>query len=121
MVNHRTWYYLGAAIIIGALIVFGMIESNNIRRQQILIQSQSTSDLQQEMTNYVAAQTDPHKLISLAKRLKDADSSILQIIIDKAYALNPNDRDTLVLASQFHPELASKITQIDPLYSASSK
>lgn len=118
MVSTRTWYYLGAAIIAGALIVFGMIQSNNVRRQQILIQSQSTSELQQQITDYVAAQTDSHKLIRLAKHLKEADNSVLQIIIDKAYALSPNDRDTAVLASQFHPELKSKVIQLDPFYSA---
>lgn len=116
MISHRTWYYLAAAIIITALLVFGALETNSIRRQQILIQSQSSSLLQQQLQNYVANQTDPHKLISLAKRLQGADSAVLQVLIDKAYAFNPNDRDVAALDSQFHPELASHVTELDPLY-----
>ena len=68
------------------------------------------------MSSYLARQTDEHKLIRFAKQLKDRDPAILELVVDRAYEVNPKNRDIVVLASIFHPELKPKILEIDPLY-----
>ena len=53
-------------------------------------------------------------VVSLEVPLKEYD----KLIIDRAYAISPNNHDVLVLETQYHPELKSKLIQVDPLYSA---
>ncbi len=119
--SSRAWFYLGAVIIIAGMLVYAAVERAKINQQQILIQDQSTAELKDTLTPYLAKQTDGHKLISLAKHLNGTDPSVLQLIIDRAYALEPKDRDILILDSAFHPELKSQIIALDPLYSAEQK
>ena len=118
MMSGRFWFYL-AVLIVGAgelsLLVGGRARLNNelSRLNQAAFEEQEAA-----LKPYLARQTDERKLVSLAKRLKQGDQRLLQLIIERAYELNPNSRDIALLASYFHPELKEKVKELDPLYSS---
>lgn len=114
--SHRHWFYLAIFIVIAGLLALGAANSNILRRQRQAIEAESLAAQQQQLGLYLAKQTDGHKLVRLAKQMKNGDPNILKAIIDRAYALNPTDRDIVVLASFYNPELKSKVLELDPLY-----
>ncbi len=114
--NDRFWFYLGSLVIVAGLYSWRVATVNAIANEVGRIEQASQRERMSSITQYVTKQTDERKLVSLAKRLKDSDPETLQIIIDRAYALNPGSRDITLLASQFHPELKEKVRQLDPLY-----
>jgi len=112
----RFWFYLGVTVIIVGLYSWRLAAVNGVNRQISRIDQASLQAQSDSLNRWAANQTDERKLISLAKKLKNRDQALLQILIDRAYAINPNSRDITILASQFHPELKDKILQLDPLY-----
>lgn len=114
---HVRWWLYMTAIIVGLILLFtGIFERNHIENKLAVSQSQRNHQTKNELARYLVKQTNPYKLVSLAILLKHSDNSILEPIIDRAYALAPDDASILILDSQFHPELKSKIAIIDPLY-----
>jgi hypothetical protein len=114
--NPRFWFYLLFGIIIVALFSYWAGERNGIQKTLIQQEQQSLNDRHESIKTYAAKQTDARKLVSYAKNISSADSKSLQIIIDRAYELEPNSRDIVILASEFHPELKKRIQELDPLY-----
>lgn len=114
--NHRLWFYLGAAVVILGLYGWRLAGTYSINNQISRINQASQQSQSDNLRRWALNQTDERKLISLAKRLKNRDQWLLQILIDRAYALNPNSRDITLLASQFHPELKPKVLILDPLF-----
>ena len=114
--TNRHWFYLGAIIIIGGLLVVGAANSNLLRRQRLALENQRIVKQKEQFSGYLAKQTDGQKLVRLAKQMKNSDPVILDLIIDRAYELEPADRDIVVLSSYYHPELKNKILELDPLY-----
>ena len=114
--TNRHWFYLGVLIVIGSLLSVGTASANRLKHQQQAIEAATVAEINANLSRYLTKQTDPFKLVRLAKLMRTQDPTILQPIIERAYALAPKNRDITVLASQFHPELKAKILEIDPLY-----
>lgn len=112
----RLWLYLSSAVIVAILLSVAVGLEAKINDSIKTKNQQSLDNEKTEMTQYLAKQTDPFKLVSLAKKLIIINPPLVQLVADKAYELNPNRRDIVLLDSQFHPELKSKLTVIDPLY-----
>lgn len=112
----RFWFYLGVLVIVAGLYTGRTLAVNSINDEISRIDQASQQERIENITRYVATQTDERKLVSLAKRLKDSDQTTLQIIIDRAYILNPGSPTITLLASTFHPELKEKVLELDPLY-----
>lgn len=112
----RFWFYLGSLVIVAGLYSWRTATVNAINNEVSRIEQASQQERVANITRYVATQTDERKLVSLAKRLKNSDQETLRIIIDRAYELNPGSRDITLLASEFHPELKTRVLELDPLY-----
>ena len=116
MSTGRFWLYAIALAVVFSLYLWRVAAiysiSNQIRQSnQLSLQIQQDS-----LENWLNHQPNERKIISLAKLLKNREPALLQKLIDKAYALNPNSRDITLLASDFHPELKDKVLVLDPLY-----
>jgi len=112
----RGWFYLAVLIVVaGEITVLNMVRIKQ-HRELVRINDQATARQQQDLNTYLTRQTDARKLVRLAKLLTHNQSFLLQPIIDRAYALNPNSRDITLLASSYHPELKDQVTKLDPLY-----
>ena len=113
--NFRFWFYLGSSIVIVGLSVSraAVVSStaNGIKQLELSGQEERAGNI----ARYVERQTDEHKLVSLAKRLRYGDRKSLQIIIDRAYALDRGSPVITLLASSFHPELKERVLELDPL------
>ena len=114
--SSRFWFYLGSLVIVAGLYSWRIASVNAINNEVSRLEQANQQERVKNITNYVAGQKDERKLVGLAKRLKDSDRETLQIIIDRAYELNPGSRDITLLASTFHPELKDKVLELDPLY-----
>ncbi|MEK7202018.1 MAG: hypothetical protein AAB669_00585 [Patescibacteria group bacterium] len=112
----RFWFYLGSLVIVAGLYSWRTATVNSINNEVGRIEQASQQERVENITRYVATQTDERKLVSLAKQLKNSDQETLRIIIDRAYELNPGSRDITLLASEFHPELKTRVLELDPLY-----
>lgn len=116
----RVWLYLTGAIIAVALIARGTLAVSAVNHASAALEAQSLGEQQQILGAYLTKQTDEHKLIRFAKQMKSQDPALLMMIADRAYEVNPKNRDIVVLASLFHPELKPKILELDPLYADES-
>lgn len=114
--SNRFWFYLGAAIVIIGLFSYRTAIQNKLSNDIRRIDLESRQTQLSDLSKYLEKETDERKLISLAKKLRNRESWLLQAIIDRAYAINPKSRDITLLASEFHPELKEKIKYLDPLY-----
>jgi len=114
----RFWFYLAVVIALVGLLVFGLIERAKSQVEVSRIDHRAQIERTANMSTYLQHQTDEIKLIRLAKQLKNSQPELVGLVADRAYAINPNSRDVLVLDSYFHPELTSKLLEVDPLYSA---
>jgi len=114
--SKRFWFYLTAIVVIAGLYTWRLAVVNGVNNQIGRIEAAGQAERVGNLHRWVDAQKDERKLISLAKKLRYLDNASLQVLIDRAYALNPNSRDITILASQFHPEFKSKILELDPLY-----
>ena len=114
--SRRLWIYSAVVLIIVVELTFYAIEVIGSNKKIASLNSEALSTRQAELANYLKDQTDQRKLISLAKKLKNQDSSLIQLVADKAYELAPDSRDAVLLAYAFHPELKSKLLELDPLY-----
>lgn len=114
--TRRTWFYLISLIIIVTLGLWYSIATHKIDAQVGRVQAAGLDDQTKSWDTYLAKQTDEHKLVRLLKKLTYADPKVLEMITLKAYELAPDNRDIVILASYFKPELKEKILQLDPLY-----
>lgn len=112
----RFWYYLAALITAVILLTYYAINITVSHRQISHYNAESLENQKSSLENYLTKQTDPRKLISLAKRLKGREDALIQLVADKAYELAPDSRDAALLASAFHSELKDKLLELDPLY-----
>lgn len=112
----RFWFYLTSVVIIIGLYTTRIAVINSLNNTIAKIEQTSRQERIDNLRRYAANTQDERKLVSLAKKIRYEDKEILQTLIDRAYELNPNSRDITILASEFHPELKSKILQLDPLY-----
>ena len=90
--SNRFWFYLGSLVIVAGLYSWRIASVNAINNEVSRIEQTGNQEQIKSVTRYVAAQSDDKKLVSLAKRLKNGDKEILQIIIDRAYEINPGSR-----------------------------
>lgn len=113
--SRRLWLYTIAASIILLLIAFraGSVHSVN-KKADKAIASQNASQ-SSALDSYLSKQTDAFKLVALAKLQPTADSAYLQKVIDRAYQLNSTSPQIAYLASFYHPELKSRVKELDPL------
>ena len=112
----RGWFYLAVVIVlVGEIVTFNMVRIRQ-SRELAEINDQALARQEQDLTIYLTHQTDDRKLVRLAKLLAHDQASPLQLIIDRAYALNPKSRDIALLASSYHPELKDQVTKLEPLY-----
>jgi len=114
--SNRFWFYLGVAIVIVGLFSYRTGVRNKISNDINRINLESRQAALSDLSKYLEKQTDERKLVSLAKKLRNRESWLLEAIIDRAYAINPKSRDITLLASEFHPELKEKVKILDPLY-----
>ncbi len=109
-------FYVICAIAIGgmaiSLLVVKKVSATNLTNQQAQFEKTSLADWQK----YLDAQNDPHKLISLAKRIASNHPRLLEPLFDRAYKLAPGERDIVILDSYYHPELKKRVEDIDPLF-----
>ncbi|MBI4948421.1 hypothetical protein HY844_02625 [Candidatus Berkelbacteria bacterium] len=115
--HNRVWFYLFVLIVIGAEISYLVgINSRTASEIELLNQAAERQSVEQ-IENYASGQTDGYKLVSLSKKLgSDASAKVHEILVLRAYELEPTDRDITVLASYFDARLEPKITELDPLY-----
>src|SRR3989344_6941683 len=113
--SSRFWFYLGSIVIAAGLYTWRVSVINSLNLEMVKINQDAKQERAENMSRYVATQTDERKLVSLAKRLKDGDQESLQIIIHRAYQLNPGSPVITLLSSTFHPELKAKVLELDPL------
>lgn len=116
----RVWLYLTAAVIAVALITRGTLVISAVNKEIAALEAESIANQKDSLAMYLAEQSDEHKLLRLAKQMKNSDPALLIMVADRAYEVNPKNRDIVVLASFFRPELKPKILEIDPLYSESN-
>jgi hypothetical protein len=112
----RFWFYLGASVVIVGLYSWRLAAVNSVTHEISRIDQASLQAQSDSLQTWADGQTDERKVVSLAKKLRTRDQALLKILVDRAYAINPNSRDITILASQIHPELKDKILQLDPLY-----
>lgn len=113
--GNRFWLYLPAAIVALGLVAFWNWERIDSQAQAAAATSQSLAFEQTDLKTFLAKQTDGPKLISLAKHVNSNQPELVEIIIEKAYALAPTNPDAVLLASAYHPELKAKALQLNPL------
>lgn len=116
MMGLRAWFYLAFIIILIGLVSWWAAGRNQLNQAAAQQLEDSQRDQERSLKGYLAKQTDSRKLVSLAKRLKNADSAIIRLVVERAYELNPNSRDIALLASFFNPELKDRVRELDPLY-----
>jgi hypothetical protein len=114
--NARGWYYLTSIVAVGCLCLWYAVSSSRISSQIDSAEAAGIENQTVSWQSYLSKQTDEHKLVRLLKRVSGADAKALELITLKAYELAPNNRDIVVLASYFRPELKEKVLQLDPLY-----
>lgn len=114
--TERFWFYLGVLVIVAGLYTWRVATVNSLNNEIGRLEQAGQQERVQNMTRYVAVQTDERKLVSLAKRLINSDQELLKIIIDRAYELNPGSPTIALLASTFRPELKRRVLELDPLY-----
>lgn len=112
----RHWFYVPVLMIVGGLLSWGAVTAAEIRAEQATADRAGLKSQQAILEQYLNKQTDPVKLIRLAKQTKNSDPALLEMIADRAYQIAPKNRDVAVLAAEFHPELKAKVLEIDPLY-----
>lgn len=112
----RFWAYLAAMIIIAALMVFFYGSRARLERETARVEAASFQAARTDLENYLARQTDGRKMVTLAKRLSHQDARLIEPIIARAYALNPNSRDIAILLAAFRPEMKKRVEELDPLY-----
>lgn len=112
----RFWFYRGAAIIIVGLVSLLVAETTATNRAVERLNSAAATARSNQLQTYLAKQTDPHKLVRLARALVATDQiTDAQAVIDKAYELEPNSPTITLLASQFHPQLKKRVQELNPL------
>ncbi len=118
--SSRVWLYLTAVIIAGALVTRGALAVSAVNRESRSLEAKSLNEQREILDRYLAKQTDEHKLLRLAKQMQHRPSELLQMVAERAYEVNPNNRDIVVLNSFFKPELKPRIIELDPLYADES-
>lgn len=119
--DKRFWFYLGVLIVIAGEISYYRATQNRIAQELARLNLSAQEQRINDLKNYLGRQTDERKLVSLAKKLRFSEAKTLQLIIDRAYELNPNSRDITLLASEFHPELKERVKELDPLYAGTKQ
>ncbi|HUD21105.1 MAG TPA: hypothetical protein VMQ44_03510 [Candidatus Saccharimonadales bacterium] len=112
----RIWFYLAAIIIIAGLVCYYEAVKNRTSRQVATLERAGVQDQKDQLASYLQKQTDAYKVISLAKQMKNASPDLIEMMADRAYQLDPTNRDVVLLSSAFHPELKSQVLKLDPLY-----
>ena len=115
----RLWFYLAAVIVIVTLICSYEAIKNKTNRQVATSEQAGIQDQKNQLSSYLQKQTDAHKVLSLAKLMKNASPDLIEMMADRAYQLDPTNRDVVLLSSAFHPELKSQVLKLDPLYGSS--
>lgn len=114
--HNRFWLYLAFGIVLAGLISYWTIEKNSLQAsvvsEQLINQQQRVS----AMKDFLSRQTNGHKLVSLAKRMNPEDSKLIEMVIMRAYELEPDRRDIAILASTYDSSIEKKIQFLDPLY-----
>ena len=112
----RFWLYLAAVIILVAetTILYG--SRARLEREAAALEATNWQITKTSLEDYLAGQTDARKMVSLAKRMSSQDPRLIELIIERAYLLNPNSRDIAVLLAAFRPEMKKRVIELDPLY-----
>lgn len=114
--HNRFWLYLAFGIVLTGLISYWTIEKNSL--QASIVSKQQTNEQQRisAMEDFLSRQTNGHKLVSLAKRMNPEDSKLIEMVVMRAYELEPDRRDIALLASAYDPAIKKRIEKLDPLY-----
>ncbi len=114
--SKRFWFYSASLIVMAGLLVWLLALRNQLRNEQQRQQTLFAAEQQALLSNYLSSQDDERKLVTLAKTYAKTQPELVRPVIERAYELNPNSRDIVILASHYHPELKEKIKFLDPLY-----
>lgn len=115
--SRRFWFYSASLIVIAGLLVWLLAIRNQHRNEQERQEALFAADQQAQLEKYLSDHNDDRKLVTLAKHYAKTEPGLVRQVVEKAYELNPNSRDIVILVSHYHPELKEKIKFLDPLYS----
>lgn len=112
----RAWLYLGVAIMLVALLTWYEEEKSEIRRVSENQTAESREVVVSAFRSYLKDQKNERSLVTLAKRIRLIDAELTRLTVERAYEINPNSRDIVILMSNYRPELKKRILELDPLY-----
>jgi len=116
----RFWFYLAVLIIVAGLGGWLVASNRQIENERVRLERESQQIRQAALDRYLQQQTDGRKLVRLAQLFNETQPDFVKPVVLRAYELDPNSRDIVLLASHYLPAAKERLRFVDPLFEDSN-